>query len=414
MERKKILIFDSWSIGMNYTSGLAEVLDKYNVCYLHMDSLQKQSSKNVTEKIKVFKNDRYKTYYKLYDEVYDIKEYDFSVLKAIEEIKPDLMVFISLHNFEQRYVNEIASKKNIPSIMFMHGVRGEAKDFNLNISGVKDLASKLKRGVHYLKLYYYYLLDLKSVEKIDFKLHLDRIYKLIFKHRLFVEFPKKDRGIKYKALFVTNESDINYYEKNYGLSNKETNFILIGHVDFHELIKGLTNKRTITKDNLLFISQPLVRDVGFPKEEFINALKINMNLAKELNLNFILRPHPRDDFDFIKELNNKMDFQISNNDLHLDLVGSKLISGFNSTVLLSAQYLGKPLIIIDSNHINIPDFLKSYDKTVLIKNGNIEKIDIDVIKEYLSNYKELDIDELVKKDPVHIIKESINEILCLD
>lgn len=237
---------------------------------------------------------------------------------------------------------------------------------------------------------------------------------MIFKHRLFVEFPKKDRGIKYKALFVTNESDINYYEKNYGLSNKETNFILIGHVDFHELIKGLTNKRTITKDNLLFISQPLVRDVGFPKEEFINALKINMNLAKELNLNFILRPHPRDDFDFIKELNNKMDFQISNNDLHLDLVGSKLISGFNSTVLLSAQYLGKPLIIIDSNHINIPDFLKSYDKTVLIKNGNIEKIDIDVIKEYLSNYKELDIDELVKKDPVHIIKESINEILCLD
>lgn len=414
MERKKILIFDSWSIGMNYTSGLAEVLDKYNVCYLHMDSLQKQSSKNVTEKIKVFKNDRYKTYYKLYDEVYDIKEYDFSVLKAIEEIKPDLMVFISLHNFEQRYVNEIAFFKNIPCIMFMHGVRGEVENLSLNISGIKDFANKTKRGKFYFKLYYYYLHDLRYFEKVNIKLHLNRFYNLIFKHRLFVESPKKDRGLNYETLFITNKNDVDYYERNYGLSNINTNFKIIGHIDFHEIIKGLATKKLFPENILLFISQALVRDVGMPEEEFVNAIKISIYLAKELNLNFVLRPHPRDDFELLNKLKDKLGFQISSNDLYTDLAEAKIISGFNSTVLLSAQLLRKPLVIIDSNSTTIHDIYKSYERTVLVKKDGVTKLNIICLKELLLINDMPSVDELIKKDPVHIIKESINEILCLD
>ena len=131
--KKNILFVDSWALGIKFMSPLAQVLSKkHNVYLLHFNSLKSKSSLQTKSIIKKFEKEEFKKYKPIFSGIIDCKKFNYSVQKAYNSINPDIIISISLHGFEHRYFNQIACLNNIPSIMYMHGLRG--MDNNINLS----------------------------------------------------------------------------------------------------------------------------------------------------------------------------------------------------------------------------------------------------------------------------------------
>ena len=76
---------------------------EYNIKFLHFDSLwnQDRPDKSLNENWLI--------------EIFDLRYFDMSFFNALVHIKPDCMVFISLHGFIQRWANYIGSHFQISS-----------------------------------------------------------------------------------------------------------------------------------------------------------------------------------------------------------------------------------------------------------------------------------------------------------
>lgn len=415
--KKNILFVDSWALGIKFMSPLAQVLSKkHNVYLLHFNSLKSKSSLQTKSIIKKFEKEEFKKYKPIFSGIIDCKKFNYSVQKAYNSINPDIIISISLHGFEHRYFNQIACLNNIPSIMYMHGLRG--MDNNINLSTYTNkFFKKLKSVFYYSRLYFYYLKDLKrNNQQLRFYYHFKRYLKLIISHYQFINSPKKDIGINYHTIHVTSQNDIHYYLENYGITKKNTIFKIIGHIDYTDLIEYIQTINNINPTNkILFVSQPLTKDKVISKKEFEIAIKTSKEISEILNLELIVRPHPRDDFEFLSFLKEKYDFQLSDNDLAKDIVCSKLLIGFNSTVLFSAQLLKKPLLLFDVPTYPLHPALKNYSESIIISSFDVDnKIPIKTINEKINAYNPPKIEDIIIQNPVKIIENTINQIICCD
>jgi hypothetical protein len=241
---------------------------------------------------------------------------------------------------------------------------------------------------------------------------LGRYYKLTFQHFEYTNNPKTDMGLNYKKVFVTFLGDINYFKSHYGLN---TSFNVIGHIDAHKLIDELYTKDTkedIGK-RLLFISQPLVRDGIINSIDFERSVKLGIELADKLGLKFALRPHPKDDFSYIKDLAQNFKFEITKEDLSTDLINTQVICGFNSTVLFTSQVINKTLVLFDISSYPLHPALRDY-KNSFIVNDLIEPSNdlVAQISQRIINYKAPSVNELQEQDPIVKLNAAIEEILC--
>ena len=51
-----------------------------------------------------------------YNAVYDLKVFDYSFCRAFEDLKPDRVVFVSMHGLFHRWANLCAEKYSIRSV----------------------------------------------------------------------------------------------------------------------------------------------------------------------------------------------------------------------------------------------------------------------------------------------------------
>lgn len=338
---KKILFVDTWTQGKNFIKPLVQNFIENNIkcIYLHADSFYLNEIDNNIKPIVDL------TY-----EDYDISEYDNSILKAYEDLKPDAIITISVHGLFQRWANHVAEKLNIPCFFFMHGIR--LKDPPKNKSSLKYA---LNRVVYYSKQFNlftrdYVRLNSFSINSVVFLLNY---YKelIVFNYR-YSNNPKINIGFAYKIMFVNINSDIKYFKESYPLS-ENTEFCLSGNVSALEpAIKSLNIKNK--RNQITFISQPSI----IPINEYLGFIERLNNLFIDTKFNFVFRPHPRDQKKLIEILKSK-EIMISENNAEVDFSKSLVAVGVNSAMLLGFMKLNIPILqIVDGVNMSICDLNK--------------------------------------------------------
>lgn len=412
----RIVFVDSWSIGLNILEPIIEKLSLRNDCqlsFVHFDSLlDKYPNRLISERLKS-NSFNYENWKDL--KIFDFKEFNYSVKKFFEsEERPDLLIFISIHNLEQRYFLNVANIYEIPCVLIMHGAI--LKDGIIPLKNITDKLfypfSRFNRLRYYITLFNYYRKDLSLTFGIETTLLL---LKIIFFREKYVNKLDKSESFALRSICLITENDKVFFERYFNQTEETTSFKVTGHLDNRKLFKYFQyrdNKDADINTEIIFFSQPLTSDGTILENKYINALQMASNVCNDLGFKFLLRPHPRDSEVFIKKVANQVNLSISSNSLEEDLFRSKIVVGINSTVLLLANQLRKPIIIFDFGFAN--EFtLKPNDETSNVKIVNYNNSDdffnaITFLTDKNSNW---DFNKLFLSDPVELIHDEVFKIL---
>lgn len=408
MNKKDAILFvDSWSMGLKFMLPVAELLsESFDVYFLNFDSLKKISSSEVKKTIVNFESNELQKYKTIFSGIYDIKSFGYSVSAAYKAINPKVIISISLHGFEHRYFNEVARLQGIPCVMYMHGLRGIKIGSGVNFYA-KNIHKKILSVFYYSALYGMYFKDVRTVSN-GLLWHMKRYKKLIFEHYKFIQNPGFDAGLDYQAINVIWKGDVEYYKENYGISNDESVFKVVGHIDTSSILKKVEQLESSVVDGvLLFVSQPLTRDGLITENDFERVVDILAQVSQKLGLKLVVRPHPRDNFEYLDKLRSKFYFVLSDKDLADDLAGAKVVAGLNSTVLLAAQALVKPMMLFDYASYPVHPILNKYPHGVVV-GSEIEDFDhlIEQVRENLNPHEE----SQSVLDPVREIANTIKRL----
>ena len=135
--------------------------------------------------------------------------------------------------------------------------------------------------------------------------------------------------------------------------------------------------------DLLFFSQPLPLYAEYKKGYLIELEQV-VNKCSDMNINMIIKLHPRDDISFYKKFENKncrllehsedgtlYDDMSLNNNQNISLIkNSKVIMGKGSTSLLNAMLMEKPVIFLDIMDSKLVHYKYYIHLKLLLKNIN--------------------------------------------
>lgn len=392
---------------MYYTDKVAkELSEKHTVTFLHFGStvhryLPKERSNKALQTYKDrSENDKY------YDSIIDYEEFNKSLDSAVKKIDPSVSVFIAIHSFPMRWGNYISRERGVKTLHFMHGVKmdSEAKNNSTSMYGVYK---KLPRVIYYTKLYYQYVKDVVTggVEAPPLGKILYDYYELIFRHSKYDFNPKYKYTVKYDTVCVTNKKDVEYFNKKYSMNSSKK--VVVGHTDMDDILEGNISKRG-ENNRVLYASQPLT-DNGVSVKSIANKVCEISNQFESKNYEFFARPHPRDNVDIIKALEER-GVKISRQGLTDDILGSCVVVGVTSTLLLTAKLLNIPILSISFSEMPRPTFLCGYPYHVQIGGSDGGSIGSAVKKviEYTCDAEAPDLSEMKKPS-----KKISSEILSL-
>jgi len=358
---KKIVFIDTWINGMKFTDLIAKELSAdYELYYVHADSLYGSPSSIEMSSC--------------YDSVIDIKDYNFSFHKVLSEIKPDVVIFISMHALFQRWANFICEVLNIPTLFFPHGVRIEGE--RSSGGGKKNVIEYLIRVKFLLKHWIHLLMDLFRSKQT---LHLTRKHGLTlfksfmemgFNYGSFNDCPKYKWGLTYNTICLSSEYDQHYFSNFVGKNNK-TKFAITGHLTSGSAAFSSQQHSHLERSAIIFISQPLVSGNLMSEKKYIEYILWCQNvLENTLQEKFIVRKHPRDDMHIINKL-RVAGVAISNErDMSFDIAKCKLVMGLNSSALIGFMDIGIPLVVLTDKKNILMESVKRYKNKLIIDGCN--------------------------------------------
>lgn len=389
---KKILFIDNWSQGKRFFSPVVNEFSKHNyICiYLHADSYYLNNKfKNVKPTIDT-------TY-----EDHDIHEFSSSLLRAFVKIKPDIIVFISIHGIFHRWANFVANYLNIPCFFFMHGIRLSSPRKTTK----KNFLYKLDRANFYNKQFILFIKDYFKINGFNFSTFnfTFKYYKeFIFDNYNYTNKPSISLGFNYKIMFVNIMNDVNYFKNNYPLS-PDTNFVISGNVSALEsAIKSLDYN--LKKDCVLFVSQPGIVEIN----KYVKFILLLKTMFDDTEFNFIFRPHPRDSVELLSEIEeNKI--TISYESDVFDYARSCAAIGINSAMLIGFMFLRTPIFQISDN--SNPEISSMFNYTRIIKTEIDTNLNPNLLINKLRNLLDADIERDNSKTPSIIIFENIENYI---
>jgi hypothetical protein len=350
----RVLFVDTWSHGRFFTDEVSEEISKHSdVFFLHADELYgidkeySKGNKNLT--------------------VYDLAKYKMSFFEALEDIKPDVVIFISMHGIFHRWLNLICEIREIKTLFYMHGVRFVRSEGAAAIpTNNKSISQKVSRGVFYLKHWYLLLKDLYfSKQHICSDSRLISVLiksfcEMFIKNHRFSDNPKYKWGLKFETLCINTKYDQLYFENFVGQTNVNK-LVVSGHLTSRRAAIESFNLQSVKRQYALFISQPLISASYIEAKLYFDILLFLKNrIENETDLEFIVRPHPRDDADFISKLKSS-NFSFSNSEeFSTDLAHTQLVLGFNSSALLGCMDMGLPVAVIALKGIPLLEALTKY------------------------------------------------------
>ncbi|MDX4058871.1 hypothetical protein Q6A77_09360, partial [Aliarcobacter skirrowii] len=337
--KKNIVFIDTWTVGANFVFNVATKFKNENLIYIHFNSEYNNRGQKENVDLNIF------------DKVIDISSYNNSIYETLLDVKPDVVIFISIHGHFHRWANIISTSMGYKNVFFMHGIRSNQPKKKFKMPFTAKL-KKINRIIFYVKQYYLFLLDLKKSNKvINSKILLLDFLEMLFKNKCYTNTPKYNIGFNYDLAFVNTESDINYFKKNYFLNEEEIRFLISGNVVSRQ---NAIKSQTILNlsDTIVFFSQPLISAGYMSREEY---LKILFNINKimiENNYNFVVRLHPRDDISTNELIQNNI--KISDKEFYEDAARTSVAISFNSASLLTFNDLKKPIItLLDDRLVTI-------------------------------------------------------------
>lgn len=314
----------------NWINKLAPFLDNANIFILHISKLH-----GVQPKIK----DGYTPI--------DISYYSYAKLeKTLQDINPDLFVFLSFRSLLEYAVNRLCTKLNIQKIYLEHGLFStDTLRFRKN-KLKKEILQTTKRQFAYWFLLSglvmhskHSLLELKLANKVYIKNDFS-----VFSCDHYFLFSKRSYEC-YRTIFDLNERNSTYI--GYPIFNSEAEKRC---VDAQEYNKGV-----------LYVHQPLISDgiakISFNEEKiYLQTLAQNV---KEKYGDFTILLHPRANLREYEERYNDTSIkivQLPNN--YRCFANKSLIIGHYSTALLYGLYFDKPTIVVDYPTVKVTSIFK--------------------------------------------------------
>lgn len=395
------LFVDTWSHGRFFTDEVAKELSKHSkVYFLHADKFYeiKQSYSAKLETLNVC----------------DLDGYNMSVDKTLDDIQPDVVIFVSMHGIFHRWINQICELRGIKTLFFMHGVRFIRNERSPTTPhNRKTFNQKLKRAIFYLKHWYYFIKDLifcKKHKKVTVKfvtLLIKSFFEMFIYNHRFSDCPKYKWGLEYETICINTKYDKLYFENFVGQKNVNK-MIVSGHLTSRRAAIDSFNIQNFKRNQILFISQPLVSANYIEADQYFEILiQLKEKVECETSCEFVVRPHPRDDVAFIQKLKDNQ-FNVSTfDDFSTDLAQAKVVIGFNSSALLGCMDMGLPIAIVAYKSIPLLDALKRYDLSIEVDFNHLEGEELAEFTTWLQRMAFNDVELKAPRESEKIISDQV-------
>lgn len=286
MTKKKILIYDSWPNLFDVLDSIFKVYNNIEVHYLCNSKLYLRYS-----------NEFYKSRFKESDVLYhDFEDYDYNPLKACKILDIDLVLFISIHNPEQRYFNFVIRKEGYKTILLMHGVINKDSIINKTKGG---LGNKIERIPYII----FFLWKLFSRAQFHHKLKVLLEFFILFtKPASYKNNPILKESVQIDLLLYCNDYDVEFYRKYTNKSIKHFKIVSLDYLLYNaESSSKDVNKAFLNKDKALFFSQP-IKDLNISEIKYEKVLKdLFFSLIKK-GIALHIKEHPRQDYTLVDKL----------------------------------------------------------------------------------------------------------------
>lgn len=356
----KILFVDTWIRGLSFINPVAKYFnDKDELFFIHSSSLygDGDSRKLIADFPGISA---------------DSSSFGHRYSDFLDELKPDVVIFITAHGLVQRYFNHLCSSRGVPCFYYMHGARFSERMPPRLKFGVAHL---IRRMVLYGMQSFYFLRDsFFRNRQIFFKCSYFLYEFFFFKDRFNLN-PSSNFGLSYDKVLINHSADIAYFDNFFG---RKQCYEIVGNVSVHEhSLTGKTGDKR--RDSVVFLTQPDCIDD-------VKELGIAMDLHKicvNTNLRLIIRLHPGEK-DNGEVYSTVFGDCVIDNDSNMTsaLSVAKLLVGFNSAALLAGQVIGIPTLSYNTkNFVALPYLDRNIDffdptlvSDLLIEAGEIEPI----------------------------------------
>lgn len=368
---KRILIFDTWLSALKLVDEFAYYLkDDFQVYFVSIDDFHR---KHISENLKMKNTEVYNSRIEnnsYYTEIIDLRDYDFSFTKLFQKIQFDFAITISLHNCDHRWFNYCAHIAGLKRIFIQHGIKGNlAKESSRKHRGVSNV---FLRFLFYLRLFKFYFEEKRETLGIHRSVLFEFI-ELLFLRNKYKWNPSVNDNCIYDLYLVPTTEDMEMLKYDYRVPNI-SDIHIVGPIDLIGLKRLKISSGGDLQETVLFLGQPLVGEI-LTLEQYVSDIANFKNEAERENLNFIYRCHPRDDNAVLEELRFR-NISFSSKSLLEDLMNSVIVVGYNSTALLTAQYLGKRVISLQCGSVH-PKFLLDNVSTEVVERINIQNVKLD-------------------------------------
>ncbi|MEY8216226.1 MAG: polysialyltransferase family glycosyltransferase [Colwellia sp.] len=343
----KVLMFDSWDVGLKYFDEFLEDIyfKDFEKTFLHMNSKIKDSlDVLVQQKLSTSKLDYINDVKSV-----DVEVYGSSVISALREEKPDFVIMLSITHFPNRLMVRACQKLNIPIFYMQHGVLFDHAQSGAVISQLKD-SFKGK-----------YLIKLKKLRKFTwfYKAYLTisrsplESFKLAFQHLTkpfdFVWDPLPHRTLNVDAAFAfsNREADalVNVFKLNRGSVVVSGNPIIQSKLK--KVQKSDIDQVSTFGDYALFLDQALTETNIVSKQDQLETLKELAHLLSQQDKRLVIKVHPRGNVATWSELEfENVSIVKGSSDLYSLIKYCKFAVGYNSTALIEALALDKNILTL--------------------------------------------------------------------
>lgn len=274
---KRILLYDTWPNLFDKLHQVFGKLESVEITYVCNSSLFLKYSSPQTK-------DRFADTIVSY---IDFAEYEYSVEKILKALDIDMVLFISIHNPEQRFFNYAARKLGYKTALLMHGAI--FKD-QIIVKSKNKLINKISRLPYYL----FFLRKIGAALPGSKKPVIIReLFDLATRPSAYKNTPRVKEAVGIDALMYCNDHNVHFYQ-HYTDSNFKS--LKVHSLDYLEYVASnsqIDNGQN-AKDRVLFLGQP-IRELGTTVALFANtvaALKEQLEVeGKEL----LIKYHPRQD-----------------------------------------------------------------------------------------------------------------------
>jgi CDP-glycerol glycerophosphotransferase (TagB/SpsB family) len=318
MEKPPIILFlKEYRFAGQYFKALIQALsNQYSVIVVHTSKLEKSKSIDTT-----YVN-------------HDISFWtDFGVKKLFLTVRPTLVLITNIRSLQDIYIMSMCNETNINLAYIEHGLTlGKIKQF------------KRANIIHSVEKYFFY-----SIKIFTYLISTSN-KKAIFK-KIKQAFIKSDyTSIKINGALLYSNHSTNILSKFFDLSNSIIIYsgypIASKKAELDQLLNYTPKKQVV------FIQQPLIADkfMACSFDEEISILNTLSSITQKQDYQFVLKLHPRSDFEFYKKTFNGQIVYDETSTEQL-IAESEIVIGYFSTALITAIKLKKPLLIFKPKSI---------------------------------------------------------------